>query len=62
MKEDLIRLMRRRWVSPVDALRFVGCMSLSQRVGELKRAGVNIVDRWERSGRSRFKAYRIVRG
>jgi len=62
MKEALIRLLRRQWVSPIDALRHVGCMSLSQRCGELRRSGVNVVSRWVHANGKKFKAYRIVRG
>lgn len=61
MKEELIRLLRRKWVSPVTALREVGCMSLSQRCGELRRAGVNVVSRWEQKGGKRWKVYTIVK-
>lgn len=62
MKAELIRLLQRQWVSPIDALKHVGCMSLSQRCGELRRAGVNVASRWVQSNGKRFKAYRIVRG
>lgn len=62
MKAELIRLLQRQWVSPLDALQKVGCMSLSQRCGELRRGGVNVVSRWVQANGKRFKAYRIVRG
>lgn len=59
----LIKLMKQRWVSPIDALNACGLMSLSQRCGELRREGVNVVSKWVHSPRGgRFKAYRIVSG
>lgn len=60
MKEQLIKLLRRQWVSPIDALNKVGCMSLSQRCGDMRRDGVNVIDKWASSGTKRFKMYRIV--
>lgn len=62
MKQDLESLLRRRWVSPLDALSLANCWSLSQRIGELRRAGVNVQDRWldlPSSGK-RVKEYRII--
>jgi hypothetical protein len=57
----LVELMRQGWLSPQDALRLAGTMSLSQRVSELKREhGLPIVDEWRQVGRSRFKVYRIA--
>jgi hypothetical protein len=57
----LVELMRQQWLSPQDALRLAGTMSLSQRVSELKREhGLRIVDEWRQVGRSRYKVYRIA--
>lgn len=62
MKAELIALLRKQWVTPLDALQKVGCMSLSQRAGSLKRDGVAVLDRWvELPNGKRVKAYRIVR-
>lgn len=61
VKQELISLLRRQWVSPLDALNRIGCMSLSQRCGELRRDGVNVVDKWVSKGGKRFKAYRIAK-
>lgn len=60
--DKLIKLLKRRWVSPIDALKHCGLMSLSQRVGQLRRRGVHIADTWvkDKNGRNRFKAYKIV--
>ena len=61
MKESLLKLLKRRWLSPVDALRLAGCMSLSQRCGEFRRDGIHVVDRWVKSKGKRYKTYRIFR-
>lgn len=34
MKQRLLALLLKQWVTPLDALNKVGCMSLSQRCGE----------------------------
>lgn len=60
VKQDLIRLLRRQWVSPLDALDKLGCMSLSQRCGELRRDGVQVVDKWVSRGGKRFKTYTLM--
>lgn len=60
--QQLIRILRRRWLSPLDALRLAGTMKLATRVGEIRRTHpeIVIVDKWaERDGR-RFKIYRIL--
>ena len=61
MKESLLKLLKRRWLSPVDALRLAGCMSLSQRCGEFRRDGIHVVDLWVKSKGKRYKTYRIFR-
>lgn len=63
MKRDLLALLARKWVSPLEALRDCGCFSLAQRVSEWRRDGVTIIDKWiETPAGKRVKAYRIVRG
>jgi len=57
----LIRLLRRQWVTPIDALNHCKLMSLAQRVSELRARGYVIADRWIDMPGSRFKAYRLVR-
>ena len=59
---QLSQIMRRRWITPLDALKLAGCLSLSQRCGELRRSGVNVVSRWVHVGEKRVKAYRIIKG
>lgn len=64
-KDDIRRYLSRhrgRWITPLDALRLFGCMSLSQRIGNLRREGVKVADRWVRVGAARVKAYSIPRG
>ena len=61
MKTDLYKLLKKQWLGPLDALRLAGCMSLSQRCGEMRREGVNVVDRWVEANGKRFKTYRIVK-
>jgi len=58
----LVDLMRKGWLSPQDALRQAGTMSLAQRISEMRREHpeLNIVDEWRQVGRSRFKRYRIL--
>lgn len=60
MKAELVKLLQQQWVTPLDALQHARCLSLSQRVGELKRAGVAVIDRWQPlpTGK-KVKAYRI---
>ena len=60
MEDRLMKLLRRKWVSPLDALREVQCLSLAQRVSEWRAAGIAIKDRWvDLDGGKRVKAYRI---
>ena len=46
MEERLYKLLKRRWVTPLVALEAVGCLSLSQRCGELARAGHEVAKKW----------------
>lgn len=61
IKTKLITLMKRKWVTPITALSEANCLSLSQRCSELRRDGVNVIDKWVTlpSGK-KVKAYRIV--
>jgi len=60
--DTIHRLLRRRWLTPLSALQLAGCLSLSQRCGELRRSGVNVISKWVRVGAKRVKAYTIARG
>lgn len=57
----LHEMMVSMWVTPQDALQYAKCSRLAARVLELKQAGVQITDRWEKlpSGK-RVKAYRVA--
>ena len=62
MRDTLHSTLKRRWLTPLDALHMCGCLSLSQRCGELRRAGVQVQDKWVclPSGK-RVKSYRIAK-
>lgn len=62
MRERLLGHLKRQWITPIDALGLVGCLSLSQRVGEIERGGTPVARRWVhlKSGK-RVMSYRIVR-
>lgn len=62
-KAALLEALRQRWLTPLEAAQTVGLFSLSQRVGELRRSGVVVQDKWvETDSGSRVKAYKIVGG
>jgi len=58
--EQLIELMKKQWISPLDALAKVGCMRLAARVIDIKNQDYKVLDRWSDS--KKFKEYRIARG
>ena len=57
--ESILKHLRRDWISGLDALKLCGTMKLATRVGELRRAGYDIKDRWQEANGKRFKAYRL---
>lgn len=57
-REDIIKCLDRGWKSPLDALKEAGTMKLSTRVGELRREGFVILDKWHES--HSYKLYKIV--
>ncbi len=62
MKTDLIRELRNGWLTPLGALQKVRCLSLSQRIGELRREGWTVEDAWSRlNDGKRVKRYRITK-
>jgi hypothetical protein len=62
MRNDLHNVLKRRWLTPLDALRMCGCLSLSQRCGEFRRAGLAVQDKWVHlPNGKRVKSYRIVK-
>ena len=58
--EQLIELMQKQWISPLDALAKVGCMRLAARVLDIKNQDYKVLDRW--ADNKKFKEYRIARG
>jgi len=56
--QQLIDLMQKRWVSPIDALNKVGCMRLAARVLDIKNQNYKVIDRW--AGNKKFKEYCII--
>lgn len=56
--EHLAKVLR-VWTSPIEALQKVGTMKLSTRVGEMRRAGYEIQDRWQEANGKKFKQYRL---
>ncbi len=56
--EQLAKILR-VWISPIEALEKVGTMKLATRIGEMRRAGYEIQDRWIEANGKRFKAYRL---
>lgn len=61
-KDNLFSLLRRQYVTPIDALNKCGIFSLAQRVSEWRRDGHLIGDKWivTPSG-ARVKAYRLLK-
>ena len=58
--DSILRLMRRRWITGIEALRECGCFRLAARVYELRDRGHKVERRWvERNGK-RYAAYRIT--
>lgn len=59
-KAALFALMRRQYVTPLEALEQTGNFALSQRAGEFSRAGWKVVKKWvELPTGSRVMSYRI---
>jgi len=60
-RDQLHKLMKKRWVTPLDALRECGCLRLAARVHELRLAGVCIEDEMVVDGKTHYKKYRVGR-
>ena len=61
-KDNLFTLLRKQYVTPIDALNKCGIFSLAQRVSEWRRDGHVIGDKWVISpSGARFKAYRLLK-
>ena len=57
-RQIIVKLAKKRWISPLDALAEGGGMKLSTRVGELRKSGYLILDKWHPS--KKFKLYKCV--
>lgn len=61
-RQRTLALLQRGWLTAMESALKGGCLALSQRVGELKRDGVHIIDKWVTTGGgARVKAYRVVK-
>lgn len=61
-KEAVKALMKKGWITPAMAFTKVGCLSLSQRVGELIRDGEKVDKGWYVTGSGvRVRKYRLAR-
>ncbi|HQT82477.1 MAG TPA: helix-turn-helix domain-containing protein [Ferrovaceae bacterium] len=58
-QQMILQALKRRWLSPLDALKECGTMKLSTRVGELRAKGYVINDKWSKD--KRFKMYKLVK-
>jgi hypothetical protein len=56
--EIIVKLAKKRWISPIDAFTNGGGMKLSTRVGELRKNGYLILDKWHPS--KKFKLYKCM--
>lgn len=57
--QQIIKCLQKGWKSPLDALNEAGTMKLATRVGELRRSGYVILDKW--SADRRYKLYKLVK-
>jgi hypothetical protein len=57
--ELIIQRLKKGWTSPLDALYSCGTLKLATRVGELRRDGFEIEDRWKEENGKRFKEYKF---
>lgn len=60
-REVIIKRLKRGWCTGLQAVYDCGTMKLATRVSEMRRDGLNIIDKWVEQGGKRFKAYRIVK-
>ena len=62
LRARLLALLARQYVTPIDALNHAGCLSLSQRVGEMIREGVLIHKKWVAlPGGKKCMSYKLVK-
>jgi len=56
--EVIVKIAKKRWISPIDALESGGGMKLATRVGELRKKGYTFLDKWHPS--KSYKLYKCV--
>ena len=57
-RQAILECLKKGWKSPLDALNEAGTMKLATRVGEFRRMGYIILDKW--SADRRYKLYKLV--
>ena len=60
--EDIHRHLKRRSITPLDALNLYGCQRLASRIKDLKYAGVSIHKEMVSRNGKRFARYYLDRG
>ena len=61
IQDQVAELLRKGWVSPIQALHQAGCLSLSQRCGELANEGHKVEKNWlDLPNGKRVRIYRIT--
>ena len=58
--DAIFNLMLKDWVSPIDALEKVKCFRLGARIYDMRRAGIDVEERWvEGQDGKRWKEFRL---
>lgn len=60
-RESIVKRLKRGWTTGLEALNDCGTMKLATRVSEMRRDGLNVIDKWVEQGGKRFKAYRLLK-
>lgn len=60
-RESIVKRLQRGWTTGLQALNDCGTMKLATRVSEMRRDGLNVIDKWVEQGGKRFKAYRLIK-
>jgi hypothetical protein len=58
-RQKIIKRLKTGWCTGLEALQCANTMKLATRIGELRRAGYEINDRWQEVNGKRFKAYTL---
>jgi hypothetical protein len=57
-----LNLLKKGWITSLECALKGGCLSLSQRVSELRASGRIVMDKWViTKGGSKVKAYRLAK-